>query len=435
MSHFACLVITSTKPDKEELARILQPWHEFECTGIKDQYVVEVDVTDKVIEEFNKPQEVVVTPWAKTLKVAPHFGFSVYSRWDDRFYTKEPTEKPIFGSRKEFELPAGAELKTMTAEEARTHGIGYATLAQCAKEYFGEIVERDGKFYDLTNTDKWVWIDATGKEVGRTTGDEALPGMQPNAGVSKGQSSNTEGSDSISYPVKKVLISGTKWDWWQVGGRWTGMLIPHYDPSEDERNKETCTLCKGTGKRADMTDQEKCNGCNGTGISKKWPTSWARIEGDQMRLGDIPLITLRDEKEQKALQRYDKAQDAIKGRPVPNWNEIVKKHSKDYAKAREEYHNDPVYKDLMKAKVIDIFEAGDLIEFTLPREQVARIARASAICPFAYVHNGEWYERGEMGWWACVSNEKDEGTWAEQFGNMLDSLSPDTWVSVIDCHI
>src|SRR5258706_1000221 len=379
MSHFACLVITSTKPDKAELARILQPWHEFECTGIKDQYVVEVNVTDKVIEEFNKPQEVVVTPWAKTLKVAPHFGFSVYSRWDDRFYTKEPTEKPIFASRKEFELPAVAEIKTMTAEEARTHDVGYATLAQCAKEYFGEIVERDGKFYDLTN---------------------------PRA----------------------------KWDWWQVGGRWTGSLIPQYDPSEDERNKETCTLCSGTGKRADMPDQEKCNGCDGTGVSKKWPTSWARIEGDQMRLGDIPLITLRVEKEQKALQRYDKAQEAIKGRPVPNWNEIVKKHNEDYAKAREEYNNDPVYKDLMKAKVMDIFEAGDLIEFTLPREQVARIARASAICPFAYVHNGEWYERGEMRSWACVSNDKDKGTWAEQFGNMLDSLSPDTWVSVIDMH-
>src|SRR5258706_14155854 len=118
MSHFACLVITSTKPDKEELARILQPWHEFECTGIKDQYVVEVDVTDKVIEEFNKPQDVVVEG------VLGDQVPRVWSRWDDRFYTKKPAEK---WGNKEFELPVGAEIKTMTAEEARMHGVGYIT--------------------------------------------------------------------------------------------------------------------------------------------------------------------------------------------------------------------------------------------------------------------------------------------------------------------
>jgi hypothetical protein len=80
----------------------------------------------------------------------------------------------------------------------------------------------------------------------------------------------------------------THWDWFQVGGRWTGTL-DGYDPEADPKNSETCWLCNGTGKRADTVaevnpDQMKacngCNGCNGTGTSKKWPTDWKRHDGD-----------------------------------------------------------------------------------------------------------------------------------------------------------
>jgi hypothetical protein len=87
---------------------------------------------------------------------------------------------------------------------------------------------------------------------------------------------------------------GTRWDWWVVGGRWTGAL-DGYDPAADPRNVEVCNLCSGTGKRpADLTPVGKgfaeddpsrprwdpdsewarqcggCNGCHGTGQRLKW---------------------------------------------------------------------------------------------------------------------------------------------------------------------
>jgi hypothetical protein len=77
------------------------------------------------------------------------------------------------------------------------------------------------------------------------------------------------------------------WDWWQIGGRWTGKK-DGYKPEEDENNKETCSVCYGTGKRNDTLGQKErlrnhaytCNGCQGAGRRTKWPTSWAKYQGD-----------------------------------------------------------------------------------------------------------------------------------------------------------
>jgi hypothetical protein len=147
----------------------------------------------------------------------------------------------------------------------------------------------------------------------------------------------------------------SKWDWWQIGGRWTGALVPDYDPATQDANLEWCSLCGGTGQRDDelgRQEREKhpgysCNGCNGKGIRTKWPTSWARFEGDVMPVSEIPPGT----------------------------------------------------------------------------------------SPFVFVTpEGEWIEKGEMGWFGMASNEKDEGDWAEQSKAILEQYS-DCIAVVVDCHI
>jgi hypothetical protein len=82
---------------------------------------------------------------------------------------------------------------------------------------------------------------------------------------------------------------GGFWDWYQIGGRWTG-LFDSYDPETDPENTETCTLCAGSGKRPDMTVANGCNGCAGTGTAKKWPTDWKKHPGDI-----IPVSQLTEE--------------------------------------------------------------------------------------------------------------------------------------------
>ena len=56
--------------------------------------------------------------------------------------------------------------------------------------------------------------------------------------------------------------------------------------------------------------------------------------------------------------------------------------------------------------------------------------------PFCFVtEDGEWREKGEMGWWCSVSNEKPEETWKQQFRDYVKSLDPNCLVTVIDFHI
>lgn len=59
--------------------------------------------------------------------------------------------------------------------------------------------------------------------------------------------------------------------------------------------------------------------------------------------------------------------------------------------------------------------------------------------PFAFITpDGEWHEKGEMGWWACVSNEKDNNDWEDEYNNAIQKmLSEDEgiMITLIDCHI
>lgn len=49
MTHFVGLVIAETE---DEIAALLQPFHEYECTGIDDEFVIDVDTTDALRKDF-----------------------------------------------------------------------------------------------------------------------------------------------------------------------------------------------------------------------------------------------------------------------------------------------------------------------------------------------------------------------------------------------
>lgn len=77
------------------------------------------------------------------------------------------------------------------------------------------------------------------------------------------------------------------WDWWQIGGRYTGRLSG-YKPAEDPALLEECFLCRGTGMRMDEAGIElraeqpdyTCNGCSGKGKRVLWSSDWPSHDGD-----------------------------------------------------------------------------------------------------------------------------------------------------------
>ena len=63
------------------------------------------------------------------------------------------------------------------------------------------------------------------------------------------------------------------------------------------------------------------------------------------------------------------------------------------------------------------------------------IERRTRFTTFAVVKDGEWYERGKMGWWAGVSDEKDRTAWQDEFDKLVKGLTDDTLLTLVDYHI
>lgn len=56
--------------------------------------------------------------------------------------------------------------------------------------------------------------------------------------------------------------------------------------------------------------------------------------------------------------------------------------------------------------------------------------------PFAFVTlEGEWHERGKMGWFACVTGEKSAYKWGHEYKEYLKSLKKGVKITAVDCHI
>lgn len=56
---------------------------------------------------------------------------------------------------------------------------------------------------------------------------------------------------------------------------------------------------------------------------------------------------------------------------------------------------------------------------------------------FAVLKDGEWFEKGKMGWWGCSSETSEEARkWDESFyETFIKDLPDDTLLTIVDCHI
>ena len=54
---------------------------------------------------------------------------------------------------------------------------------------------------------------------------------------------------------------------------------------------------------------------------------------------------------------------------------------------------------------------------------------------FAVIKDGKWYEKGQMGWWASVSNQKNKDVWSAEYAKLLHETPNNILLSVYDCHI
>ena len=77
----------------------------------------------------------------------------------------------------------------------------------------------------------------------------------------------------------------------------------------------------------------------------------------------------------------------------------------------------------------------DLEDYQCTKEEYIERGRNNSLPAFAILKDSAWYEKGSMGWWGCVSNEKDESIWDKEITKLLKEVDGDTLITIVDCHI
>lgn len=161
---------------------------------------------------------------------------------------------------------------------------------------------------------------------------------------------------------------------------------------------------------------------------------------DQARKKDIDFDGMRREQGEEAAAKYDRVY-SIAGKYMPafkTWEEVKDMFSsKGIDAARTFYHKQEAILAINAACRANssIEHIYDLDEFVCTKDEYVRRAEQLAGVPFAFIKDSMWYERGEMGWFGCVSDEKDNDLWYEEFNKFIGGLSDDTLLSIYDCHI
>lgn len=279
MSHF-CMWAVTKSDDDDELERIMQPYHEFECTGIHDEYVVHTDETKYAIEKFN--------------------GYK-----DD-----------------------------------------YKTVSDFLKSWFGcNNISKESENFDESTA-------------------------EGNYGIV---------SDDDTKIIKYVAYTNpnSKWDWWEVGGRWSD--------------------------------------------SKDFVTQKKNINIDKM-IEEYKLDLTETYTEVKAI--FDKYPEHRM------WRDILAECNDNYDKAREIYNTQPAAKELSRYWLTE--SEMQLIKNSTVEEYIVAKLKTYAPC-FGVVTEDGWYESGEMGWFATVRNEDEN--WYDTFMNLWNSIPDDYYIWTVDCHI
>jgi|GEM_PF-1585060 hypothetical protein len=395
MSHYPVLVIG------DHIEAQLQPYHEFECTGHADQYVIDVDETEAMLKTYGE----------QTVRKMKMPSGELLDARDDQFY-RDPTIEELRKHGRKSDLTG--EYKLVWSGTSR--GISWVV-----KDWGDGRGERAKVYYIPEGCEVITVPIATEKTFLRFALDWA--GLDESAILYEGErpdylvahkhgylrvecqrgARQIEGLDPQIRCFKRTNPQA-KWDWWTIGGRWTGFF--------KLRRGKTGT----TGRPGVMGDQAKPGYV------------------DQVRKGDIDLAGMQRRAVSQATRRYDAFAKAIKGLPWPETFEQIRGRyaEADIDPARDEYWHQPVLLAMKKVKAISWLDP-----FDFGQDRAAYIARAkrSALSTHALVKEGQWFEKGQMGWWGVVHNEQDRDAWNEQFMALVESLPDDTLFTVVDCHI
>lgn len=186
-----------------------------------------------------------------------------------------------------------------------------------------------------------------------------------------------------------------KWDWYQIGGRFRERLL--------------------------LKDGSK---------------------GDTAKVEDIDWDGMIAERAADAAETYDSIIRIVADRPFIAWKDVyarVEAKEINIDEGRTLYNDQPVLGELYAADAISRWGGGSEVVtevLTTDRDTYIRRSSEEGATTWALLFNGDWRERGEMGWFG-ISSATPESTqsYADMFWATVRELPHGTVVTVVDCHI
>lgn len=179
-----------------------------------------------------------------------------------------------------------------------------------------------------------------------------------------------------------------KWDWYQVGGRWSGFLLLK------------------TGERAN----------------------------DALK-GEVDWEGMRKEAADEARETYRKAMGETPLRPLwESWDDVRERFGMNRIdEAREFYRSQEGIKAVKKNVDNPFFYRID--KLLVDEETYVGAKADAAIATYAFLKDGKWFQKGEMGWFGMSSDEMSEEDWNKLVWQQIQNLPDDMRITVVDCHI
>jgi hypothetical protein len=207
VSHFTVLVIG------DDVEESLAPYHEFECTGRDDGFVKDIDITERCRKEFTEATE--------TVYVAPDGTAS--RSYEDQFY-RDPTEEEAKEHGRMMGSGCGGGISWTSKDWG--DGRGYRAKVHFLPDGYRQ---EERKTSERTTFAKWV-ADYHGHKT-------VLHGEQPDLKEAHKYGYALLGADDTVTQVIDRTNPNKRWDWYQIGGRWSGMLQLKNGYRDDQARK------------------------------------------------------------------------------------------------------------------------------------------------------------------------------------------------------
>lgn len=426
MSHFPVLVIG------EEPVKLLQPYHEFECTGFDDEYVQDLDETqEKLLEYAEATTRMIQSPDGER-----------YDYYDKRF-SRPPTE------------------------EEKARGVDWDMHTQP-----DGWVETEVPTKDLKTFTQFVLGDPEDEDNSYDWGRVLRPGQERDESHKFGFIELDE-NDEVRRIVNRTNPN-SHWDGWTLGGRWGRFfkLKPSVELDLDNvgggdmYTKDNWLF----GDRPEAENERYANDPHTIQQRKEWVAKLTEAHSvDHGRVKDIDFEAGRDRAEIRARAEFAKWREMFEehGKPLPfqhfldlrdvavaklkeqgiadekvaslhesphGGHRQVTREEQEMEHARRAYNAQPTIKAANEAHLCS-FRTTPMELFGYDVEAYVAKMRNKAMVPYAIVKDGEWFAKGKMGMFAYSDDNMTEEEWCAQVHKLYAELPEDALLTLVDCHV